>query len=157
MNSGYGLATRTDAPVDRPAAGGTCYTNIKMGQTISIIAYDITTLLGPTTWLATTSGAQAYAYPFDGFGSQNSTSATSTDAENLAHPAPTQSSSEGFPNTAPSPSSPRYDEYSGGLNKAAQIGTVVGCVIGGLGLIVSIIFGFKTVRSFVQRLTEETL
>jgi hypothetical protein len=80
--SGYGLAQNSKAPLDQPASGGTCYTNINSGQTINITAYNSATLLGPKSWLATTSGAQGYAYPIDEFRSSNTTITTSYLAEN---------------------------------------------------------------------------
>jgi len=60
----------------------------------------------------------------------------------LAHPSPTQN----FPPESSSTlRSQPPDDFGGGFNKAAQIGTAIGVVIGGLGLIAIIVFGFKTV------------
>ena len=154
-SSGYGLGNRSDAPLDRPAAGGTCYTDIKMGQTIDITAYDSTTLLGTTTWIATTSGAQAYAYPLDGYRSAEFRPGSRTDTYDLTsistplrHPAPTESSTENLSIS----SHLRPGDIERGLSKAARIGIVLGCVIGALGLIITIVFGLKTVRAFISRL-----
>ncbi|KAH8596970.1 hypothetical protein B0O99DRAFT_671057 [Bisporella sp. PMI_857] len=153
--SGYGLAQNRDAPLTRPGAGGTCYTNIKMGATLNITAYDSSSLVGPTTWVATTSGSQAYAYPIDGYRTGNFTAGAGTNAENqtssyLVHPTPTMSS----PATESTPQ-PLLGLKSGdsdaGLNKAAQIGTIIGSITGGLGLIATLVFGIKTLYQWKHR------
>jgi hypothetical protein len=53
--------------VKRPAYGGTCYSNFDVGTTATVTAYDQTGLIQLVEWVASTSDAQAYAHPMDGF------------------------------------------------------------------------------------------
>ncbi|KAF2202680.1 hypothetical protein GQ43DRAFT_303356 [Delitschia confertaspora ATCC 74209] len=51
----------------RPGYGGTCYSDFTVSVTYTVTAYNVSgaTMLAP--WTASTSGAQAYAHPIDGF------------------------------------------------------------------------------------------
>ncbi|KAH7324358.1 hypothetical protein B0I35DRAFT_423979 [Stachybotrys elegans] len=65
---GYQLAPpTTTVDTDRPAYGGTCYSNFVVGTTVTVTAYDDegSTILAP--WVATSSADQAYGHPIDGF------------------------------------------------------------------------------------------
>ncbi|KAJ8115721.1 hypothetical protein OPT61_g2691 [Boeremia exigua] len=65
---GFGLTPPEKLVIEsRPAYGGTCYSPFTVGSTTTAIAYDSdgSTRLQP--WVATTSGANAYAHPIDGF------------------------------------------------------------------------------------------
>ena len=61
-----GLTLASDAPSDRPAFGGTCYTNI-YNVPISVSFYDNSALKATSIFTATESPAQAFAYPYEGF------------------------------------------------------------------------------------------
>jgi hypothetical protein len=83
------------------------------------MTYDSTALLGPTTWLATTSGAQAYAYPVDGCGTNDD--CTSIYQASSTHTAVTSSMS--LSKSTSSFSSLLSVDGFGELNEA-QIGTI---------------------------------
>ncbi|KAI8957026.1 hypothetical protein F5Y11DRAFT_364403 [Daldinia sp. FL1419] len=58
-----------DQPVDtnRPAYGGTCYSNFRIGQTATVTAYDSGSITATVEWVASATNDQAYAHPIDGF------------------------------------------------------------------------------------------
>ncbi|KAI0114709.1 hypothetical protein F4814DRAFT_439848 [Daldinia grandis] len=58
-----------DEPVDtnRPAYGGTCYSNFEVGQTATVTAYDNASVTATVEWVASATNDQAYAHPIDGF------------------------------------------------------------------------------------------
>ncbi|TVY69039.1 putative GPI-anchored cupredoxin [Lachnellula suecica] len=66
--SGYSLAQATvDPPSDRPAFGATCYTPLTSGVAVPVTAYGSSGVTATTTFAATVTNAQAYAYPIDGY------------------------------------------------------------------------------------------
>ncbi|OTB20813.1 hypothetical protein K445DRAFT_313297 [Daldinia sp. EC12] len=58
-----------DEPIDtnRPAYGGTCYSNFQVGQTVKVTAYDSASVTATVDWVASATNDQAYAHPIDGF------------------------------------------------------------------------------------------
>lgn len=58
-----------DTTVDsnRPAYGGTCYSNFVAGQTVTVTGYDSAGVTGTAPWVASATTDQAYAHPIDGF------------------------------------------------------------------------------------------
>ncbi|KAI1653229.1 hypothetical protein F4813DRAFT_400257 [Daldinia decipiens] len=58
-----------DKTVDtnRPAYGGTCYSNFQAGQIATVTAYDNASLTATVEWVASATTDQAYAHPIDGF------------------------------------------------------------------------------------------
>ncbi len=62
----------TTADADRPAYGGTCYSNFQVGETFKVTAYDSAGVTATVSWVATATNDQVYAHPIDGF--QNFTS-----------------------------------------------------------------------------------
>ncbi|KAG4440569.1 hypothetical protein IFR05_003936 [Cadophora sp. M221] len=52
---------------DRPAFGGTCYSNIDMATPVLVTAYGSSSVTATSFFTATVTNAQAYAYPIDGF------------------------------------------------------------------------------------------
>ncbi len=52
---------------DRPAFGGTCYTPILEGTPIIVTAYGSSGITATTTFSASVTNAQAYAYPIEGY------------------------------------------------------------------------------------------
>ncbi|KAH7378097.1 hypothetical protein BKA64DRAFT_249165 [Cadophora sp. MPI-SDFR-AT-0126] len=52
---------------DRPAFGGTCYSNIDMATPILVTAYGSSSVTATSYFTATVTNAQAYAYPIDGY------------------------------------------------------------------------------------------
>jgi len=68
VNSGYGLAAPTVSVLsDRPAFGGTCYSDLTSGSSYLMTQYGSSSVTQTTYFPATTTGMQAYAYPIDGF------------------------------------------------------------------------------------------
>jgi hypothetical protein len=67
QNSGWdGFAPASNAPSDRPAFGGTCFTNI-YNVPIQITSYDNSAIKASSIFTATGTSDQAYAYPYEGF------------------------------------------------------------------------------------------
>ncbi|KAI2469008.1 hypothetical protein F4781DRAFT_396127 [Annulohypoxylon bovei var. microspora] len=58
-----------DTTVDpnRPAYGGTCYSNFQVGQTVRVTAYNSASVTATADWVASATNDQAYAHPIDGF------------------------------------------------------------------------------------------
>lgn len=54
---------------DRPAFGGTCYSNIDMATPVRVTAYGSSSVTATSLFTATVTNAQAYAYPLEGFAS----------------------------------------------------------------------------------------
>ena len=52
---------------DRPAFGGTCYSNIDMATPVLVTAYGSSSVTATSYFTATVTNAQAYAYPIDGY------------------------------------------------------------------------------------------
>ncbi len=66
-DSGWdGFAPASNAPSDRPAFGGICFTNI-FNVPIQITSYDNSAIKASSIFTATGTSAQAYAYPYEGF------------------------------------------------------------------------------------------
>lgn len=86
--SGYTLAPpSTTVDKNRPAYGGTCYSNFELGQATAVTVYNESALSTTRQWTATTTPAQAYAHPIDGYAldytpsSSTSKVASETDSE----------------------------------------------------------------------------
>lgn len=79
--SGYTLAPPAKT-VDkaRPAYGGTCYSDFDLGQVATVTVYNESALSTTKEWSATTTPAQAYAHPIDGYALDYTPSASSTAA-----------------------------------------------------------------------------
>lgn len=66
--SGYSFAQPTSTAISsRPAFGGTCYTPIFEATPVLVTQYGSEGVTATSTFSATVTNAQAYAYPFDGF------------------------------------------------------------------------------------------
>jgi hypothetical protein len=61
----------TSSLSNRPAHGGTCYSGI---STVVVTAYDNSSAVATSTWVASVSGAQAYALVIEGYAAANATS-----------------------------------------------------------------------------------
>ncbi|KAJ8115311.1 hypothetical protein OPT61_g3020 [Boeremia exigua] len=66
--SGYKFET-TGTPVlsTRPAYGGICYTDIPISQELTAVVYDSTGSAHQEVWAPSTTGAQGWAHPIDGW------------------------------------------------------------------------------------------
>ncbi|OLN87683.1 hypothetical protein CCHL11_05631 [Colletotrichum chlorophyti] len=98
------------ADSDRPAYGGTCYSDFDLSQTATVTVYNPVELSTTIAWVATTTPAQAYAHPIDGIAADYT-------------PGPTRTYSDG--NSSPRIGSSTLDESSGpkqeGNSRAALV------------------------------------
>lgn len=77
--SGFTLALPTSTVnSDRPAYGGTCYSDFALGAVATVTMYNSSALSMTTEWTASTTPAQAYAHPIDGIAADYTPSATTT-------------------------------------------------------------------------------
>ncbi|KAK1963271.1 hypothetical protein LY78DRAFT_705268 [Colletotrichum sublineola] len=75
--SGFTFAAPSSTlDVDRPAYGGTCYSNFELGQTATVTVYNNQELSTTIAWAASTTPAQAYAHPIDGIAADYTPTAT---------------------------------------------------------------------------------
>ncbi|TDZ16536.1 hypothetical protein Cob_v010486 [Colletotrichum orbiculare MAFF 240422] len=102
----------------RPAYGGTCYSNFDLTQTATVTVYNDVELSTTIAWVPTTTPAQAYAHPIDGFAADYTPTTTASSAAESAD-------SAGTPNSDDDSSAPRL----GGNSKAAF---VIGCLLASL-------------------------
>ncbi|KAK2732998.1 CFEM domain protein [Colletotrichum kahawae] len=102
----FAAPTKT-ADRDRPAYGGTCYSNFDLSQTATVTVYNPVELSTTIAWVATTTPAQAYNHPIEGFAMDYTPTTSASAAQESS--AGTQNSDE---NSAP---------RSGGNSKAAIV------------------------------------
>ncbi|EFQ33796.1 uncharacterized protein GLRG_08940 [Colletotrichum graminicola M1.001] len=75
--SGFTFAGPSSAiDTDRPAYGGTCYSNFELGKTATVTVYNNHMLSTTIAWAASTTPAQAYAHPIDGIAADYTPTAT---------------------------------------------------------------------------------
>jgi len=75
--SGFTFAAPSSAiDTDRPAYGGTCYSNFELGKTATVTVYNNRELSTTIAWAASTTPAQAYAHPIDGIAADYTPTAT---------------------------------------------------------------------------------
>lgn len=125
MCSGWdGFAPASNAPSDRPAFGGTCYTNI-FNVPIQITSYDDASIKASSIFTATNSGDQAFALPYEGF------------ALGVAILASTTSKNSQATSTSNSESSPfeASNSGSGKMSSGAVAGIIIGSIIAVLLLV----------------------
>lgn len=146
--SDYTLAVPTVPSSDRPAFGGTCYSDIALGETVTVTTYDNSTLLATSTWSPTTSGAQAYAYAMDGFANETSTTASSTFATSI--PTSTSNPSTIAPTASSSPSSGISTKDH---NIGIGVGVSFGCVA--LGLLAYFLWRWRKQKQRAAELEEQ--
>lgn len=73
----------TSTIANRPAYGGTCYSDI---STVVVTAYDNSSVIATSTWVASSSGAQAYALVMEGYAAANATSGNGIFASSVNQP-----------------------------------------------------------------------
>ncbi|KAI0013851.1 hypothetical protein F4779DRAFT_561595 [Xylariaceae sp. FL0662B] len=128
--SGFLLhAPDTTVDTNRPAYGGTCYSNFALGQTINVTQYDSAHATATAEWIASASTDQAYAHIIDGFrlGLADNT------------PSPTTTSD-------PFTSAAATTESSFSLTGGAIAGAVVGSVAGFALILLALSFLFRRYR-----------
>ncbi|KAH7357626.1 hypothetical protein BKA66DRAFT_394384, partial [Pyrenochaeta sp. MPI-SDFR-AT-0127] len=141
--SGYKLhAPLTPKVRDRPAYGGTCYSDFSLSQTVTVLKYDSLGETNVEPWVATVSPAQAFAHPIDGFaksfpslgcGALTSSTLASSDPRVM-----TASSNAGF-SSAISGESGSNPGSSNAVSPGVITGAVVGSVLG-LAAIIGLVF-----------------
>lgn len=125
-----GFAPASDAPSDRPAFGGTCYTNI-YNVPIQITSYDDTAIKASSIFTATGTSDQAFAYPYEGYALGVAVLASTTGTGGAAA---TSVDSNPFDVT---------DTGSGGMSTGAVAGLVLGCISTVLAVVALIIFALR--------------
>lgn len=77
-SSGFTLAAPTSTvDKNRPAYGGTCYSDFTLGDVATVTVYNSTALSNTIAWTASTTPAQAYAHPIDGIAADYTPTTTS--------------------------------------------------------------------------------
>jgi hypothetical protein len=137
-----GFAPASNAPSDRPAFGGTCFTNI-YSVPIQITSYDKSAIKASSIFTATGTSDQAYAYPYEGFALGVAVLASTTRSSQA-----TETSKEAF---SPFEES---DTGSGGMSHGAVAGLVLGCIIIVLLLVTLVVFALSYRQ---KRLTERRM
>jgi hypothetical protein len=132
IRSGWdGFAPASDAPSDRPAFGGTCFTNI-FNVPIQITSYDDSAIKASSIFTATNSNDQAFAYPYEGFALGVAVLAGTTGSS--------QSTATSISNSLP------FDDTgtsTGGMKPGAVAGLVIGCITAVFLLVAVVIFALN--------------
>jgi hypothetical protein len=142
--SGYKFAT-TGTPVvsDRPAYGGICYTDIPISQELTAVVYDSTGSAHQEVWAPSTTGAQGYAHPIDGWAAssaavgcavkrQASSSGGSSSSSNLAG---SSTASESLSSIASS-----VETKAKKVSSGAIAGAVLGALVALAAVLVLVLF-----------------
>lgn len=138
---GYDLTPPKDPLIDsRPAYGGTCYSPFTVGVIETAVAYDADGSTHLQPWSASTSGANAYAHPIDGFAESATTAGciaptTSSLLSNSSSAVTVSSFSSAATLNIATAAASRSSKTSGGTIAGAVVGAVVG-----LAVVVGIIF-----------------
>ena len=130
--SGYRFAT-TGVPTssERPAYGGICYTDIAQGEELTAVVYDSTGSTRQQVWSPSTTGAQGWAHPIDGWAASSATAGCAVKKEEMS------SGSSSHVGTA---SSQRpLSSIVGSAKKKANGGMIAGAVLGALVAIIAIL------------------
>ncbi|EHY54128.1 hypothetical protein ABEF92_008281 [Exophiala dermatitidis] len=112
----------------RSAYGGTCYSDLSSGQTLTVTGYDTASVTATFTWVASVTNAQVYAHPIDGYQEILATQTSSSSHIATSTPVATSSVSES-PSPIPSP----HPALSGGAIAGLVIASVLGAVFLGVG------------------------
>ncbi|KAI1075326.1 hypothetical protein F5B20DRAFT_560383 [Whalleya microplaca] len=113
----------TTVDTNRPAYGGTCYSNFAVSQTVNVTQFDSAHVTATAEWVASASTDQAYAHVIDGFrlGPADSTTSPTTSTSDI--------SGSATATVEPSPS------LSGGGIAGVVVGSVAGLALILLGLL----------------------
>ncbi|KAF2133097.1 hypothetical protein P153DRAFT_392955 [Dothidotthia symphoricarpi CBS 119687] len=163
--SGYQFqAPATPQIRDRPFYGGTCYSEFSVSKSATVLKYGEDGQTDVELWAATTTGANAYAHPIDGFAISFPTLGCAAQVSSLS----LASSPSGSNTTSTSSSSrdPRSSSFSSSSTAAAGVtvsslntsstispGTIAGAVIGsvvGLATIIGLVFFLLYRRKHAQ-------
>ncbi|KAH8817488.1 hypothetical protein F5884DRAFT_251091 [Xylogone sp. PMI_703] len=116
--SGYSLHPPDSAPTDRPAYGGTCFSDFTVNQVAQVTAYNNASVTGTIAFTATTTPVQAFAHLIDGFA--------------LAPPTATSSPTQPPHSTTGTPSA-SSSTTAVPSSSSSHTGAIVGGVVGGVG------------------------
>lgn len=141
--SGYKFATTGALVVSsRPAYGGICFTDIPISQELTAVVYDSTGSSHQEIWAPSTTGAQGYAHPIDGWAAskavvgcpvKHSTSSMSESSSSATISSDADTSSRPLPSVATS-----TDNKAGNLSGGAIGGAVLGALVA-LGAILGLV------------------
>lgn len=129
IGSGWdGFAQAANPPSDRPAFGGTCFSNI-FGSTIRITSYDDSSVIASSLFTATNSQDQAFAFPYEGFALGAAIVASTTP------PPRSRSSSTAISTSTPGTATEVFPDSSNdgeSSNAGVLAGAIVGSILGAL-------------------------
>ncbi|KAH6974408.1 hypothetical protein BKA56DRAFT_659119 [Ilyonectria sp. MPI-CAGE-AT-0026] len=150
--SGYLLAPPSvTSDSNRPAYGGTCYSNFKAGQTTTVTAYDNEDVTGTVEWIAQSSADQAYGHVIDGFALDLLPVSTTMATTMVTTTSKTTTSSE-------TPSETESQAASSGGSSSVPGGTVAGIVVACLVGVPAILFvAFWLRRRRMQRRPQKSI
>ncbi|TVY35113.1 hypothetical protein LOCC1_G007601 [Lachnellula occidentalis] len=150
--SGYSLAQASVTPFsDRPAFGATCYTPLTSGVAVPVTAYGTSGVTATTTFKATVSDAQAYAYPLEGyaFGVAAVASILPTTTSTASASTNTAASATGAQNSTST--SAATDHTSPAVSHKTSPGIIaMGVVVGVVGFALMVL-GFILFRRWKQK------
>jgi hypothetical protein len=133
--SGYRFAT-TGVPIfsERPAYGGICYTDIAQGEELTAVMYDSMGSARQAIWSPSTTGAQGWAHPIDGWAASSATAGCAVQKEEFG------SGRSSHVGTASS-QRPLSSILGSAKKKAkkASGGVIAGAVLGGLLVLIAIL------------------
>ncbi|RFU33042.1 hypothetical protein B7463_g3276, partial [Scytalidium lignicola] len=75
---GYNLHPPTNGQSSRPAYGGTCFSDFTLSQEVQVTVYNNASVTSTINFIASTTPAQAFAHPIDGWSLALATSATNS-------------------------------------------------------------------------------
>ncbi|KAF3046624.1 hypothetical protein E8E12_011276 [Didymella heteroderae] len=126
----------TEVPVlsERPAYGGVCYTDIAQGEELTAMVYDSKGSARQEIWSPSTTGAQGWAHPIDGWAASSATAGYAVKKDENG------SGSSSHERTASS-QRPLSSIVDSGKNKAkkASSGVIAGAVLGALVALIAIL------------------
>lgn len=137
--SGYKFTDpQTTVDANRPAYGGTCYSELTVSSTHTIVAYGTAGGSKTQQFIASVTDTHAYAHPIDGFAAQplrvgecvgvSSSLSSSTSATSTSSPSPSTT-------TAPPPLTNSQTTSGAKLSTGSIAGAVIGGVVGLIAII----------------------
>lgn len=155
--SGYKFTEpKTLVDPKRPAYGGTCYSELTVSSTHTIVAYDTAGLSRTQPFIASVTDTHAYAHPIDGFAAQpprmqcegDSSSSSSSPSSFSSTPlSPSTSTSAAPPPPAGPPPRTTSSIY---VSPGGIAGATIGGVVGLIGLITLIFLLLRSRKSRKQ-------
>ncbi|PVH79952.1 hypothetical protein DL98DRAFT_588946 [Cadophora sp. DSE1049] len=126
-----GFAQAANPPSDRPAFGGTCFSNI-FGSTIRVTSYDDSSVKASSLFTATNSQDQAFAFPYEGFALGAAIVASTTPPPRSRPTSTSTATSTSPPGSATgvfSDSSNESESSNAGVLAGAIVGSILGALI----------------------------